>query len=180
MPTTPHSTPTANELATGRSRRKSIGLGLAGVATGALIAFHSLLFAERLRDLSILKPSVAIQWVGTAVLLALLAYLKKQFVPLLTGRTAIAFWLLVLLLHLVPAAAAAPPGSGMDLLLAMPLAWLATGLVILATYLLHRGDQPVADQTDVRRLRNRRAPPLADPLFAADLYARPPPPLHLH
>ena len=181
MPTPPPSTSTDDELTTSRSWPKSIGLGLAGATIAALVAFHSVLFAERLRDLSILEPGVAIQWVGAAVLLALLAYFKKQLVPLLTGRSAIAFWLLVLLLHLVPAAAATPPGSGVDLLLTMPVAWLAAGLIILATHLLHHSDQPVANRADLWcRLRSRRAPPLAGPLFVSDLYARPPPPLRLH
>lgn len=156
-----------------RCRLRRLGLLLAGGGGATLVGFHLVLFVERLRDLSILEPRVAVQWLGAGLLLAFLGYLKSRRVSLLSGRSALAFWLLVLLLHVVPHAPAPvpTPGSG-DLLLALPNVWMAVAIGLLVALRL-RGDA-----REVRRLASRlqeRAERPFEPGFASSLYARPPP-----
>ena len=154
-------------------RLQRLGLVLFGGATAALTGFHLVLFVGRLRDLSILQPGVAVQWAGAALLLAFLAYLKGQGVSLLRGRSALAFWLLVLLLHVVPHVPAPAADGGSEVLLALPSVWMAVAIGLLR---LVRSPRPVAPAAPPAVGRWREPPyrPLQAG-FRSALFARPPP-----
>ena len=147
-----------------------------GIATAvALILFHAVLFARRVRDLTILEPMVALQWVGALVLLAVLGLLLWKRVSLMRGRAALAFWLLVLLLHVLPAAPTAiVETQGSELLLALPTIWTATlGLALLLGALL--GGFTVQAVSAGRRWPQAGPSALWSSGFCSRLYARPPP-----
>jgi hypothetical protein len=154
-------------------RRALTWLGI--VVVLSLSVFHVVLFAERIRDLSILTPGVAFQWAGAGLLLVSLAFLKWKRVPLLRGKTALAFWLVVLLLHLVPAAPATTLDSGhSELLLGLPTVWLAA--TVLGLILLTLVRKRIARSNEPTRTP-RRFDPCAStrPGFADRILARPPP-----
>lgn len=157
-----------------RRRLRRLGLLFLGGAAATLVGFHLVLFVERLRDQSILEPRVALQWLGALALLAFLGYLKNRGVSLVSGRSALAFWLLVLLLHVVPHAPAPVPttGSG-DLLLALPNLWMAVAIGLFLGILRPRGDALAVRRPGSRLPRLDRRPFEAG--FASSLSARPPP-----
>ncbi|MEO8198670.1 MAG: hypothetical protein ABI689_18300 [Thermoanaerobaculia bacterium] len=64
-----------------------------------LVVFHATLLAGRLADASIAHPEVIAQWVGAILLVAGALALRRQGSSLVSGRSALVFWLLVLLLH---------------------------------------------------------------------------------
>lgn len=104
---------------------RQLGMVFSLLLSAILVLFHAALLWERIRDQSIFQPLVAIEWTAGVLLLAALRQLQRNRVPLLRGRKALAFWLLVLLLHLI----AAPPGAESltepgGLLLALPATWL--------------------------------------------------------
>ena len=158
-------------LPSGRRALAWLGIAIALSLSG----FHVVLFAERIRDLSILNPEVAFQWVGAGLLLATLALLKWKRIPLLRGKTALAFWLVVLLLHLVPAVPATTLDTGhSELLLGLPTVWLAAtvlGLILLTLVRssVTRSIEPIRTRTS-RQSRARTRPGFADRILA-----RPPP-----
>lgn len=66
----------------------------------ALAAFHVWLFARQIADGVLLaSPATLLKWLAAAALVAALAALRRQGVPLLRGRKAIAVWALAGLLH---------------------------------------------------------------------------------
>lgn len=69
------------------------------IASAILVAYHLVLLWQRLTDLSLLQPAVAVRWIVTVGLLIGLRRMQVAGLPLLWGRRALAFWLLVLLLH---------------------------------------------------------------------------------
>lgn len=72
----------------------------ASIAAGvALAAFHADLLARRAADGSLFQPSVAARWIGALLLVALAVRFVRKRVSLRTGRKALSFWLLVLVLH---------------------------------------------------------------------------------
>lgn len=82
-------------------RRPRIGVaGVLGAFTiAALVVFHGVLLAGRFADATLAHPEVLAQWFA-GLLLLLGAYgLRRQGSSLLSGRGALVFWLLVLLLH---------------------------------------------------------------------------------
>jgi hypothetical protein len=140
-----------------------------------LVAFHAVLFWERIRDLSIFEPLVLVEWSLAVLLLVAMQQLRKRKIPLFRGRQALAFWLLVLLLHVM----AAPPAvewfeEHAGLLLALPVTGL---LAMLARRALRRVSRHANQATTPvfwrRRHRPARAP--ADPGHPFQLFARPPP-----
>lgn len=166
-----------------RRKVRHIGLTLGVLAAGTLVIFHALLFAERLRDLTILQPGVALQWIGTLFLLTFLAYLKRRHVSLLRGRSALAFWLLVLLLHLTPAVPSSPVAvEHADLLLALPTSWMSAGTLWLALALtaLLVGVSLSSGLQAPRPRHSRRGAPALAAGFRSRLFARPPPLARLH
>lgn len=104
----------------------------ASTATGglwaALLWFHAHLLWDRITNLTLFEPLVALRW-GTAVLLiAALVRLQHIGVPLFRGRRALILWLVILLLH---AGSVAAVGSQLEivadfgLLIALSLWFLA-------------------------------------------------------
>lgn len=82
------------------AERHRLGL-VAGPATATLVVlYHAFLLWQRIADLTLLEPAVAARWVFTLIFLLGLARLHQRGVPLVWGRKALVFWLLVLLLHL--------------------------------------------------------------------------------
>lgn len=96
------------------------------LALVGLVAFHAFLLVERFADASIAHPEVLAQWLG-ALLLGLGALvLRRQGSSLVSGRSALVFWLLVLLLHVGFGSGLSPTGaetgSSNELLLLLPFA----------------------------------------------------------
>ena len=102
-------------------------------AAAALVAaFHGWLLLQRLVDASIGDPDVLLRWLGGLVLAGAALYLRPRGVSLTSGRSALVFWLLVLLLHVGAAPVEAADLDARQLLLILP--WgLATGLACLAS-----------------------------------------------
>lgn len=173
--------PTKDRRASTRLRRLGIALGAA--AAGVLVLFHAMLFAGRLRDLSILEPGVALQWIATIFLLGFLLYLRRHRISVLRGRSALSFWLVVLLLHLIPATPASlATWEHTDLLLAIPTTWLVTSSLILAAALVALLlALPLRSRVRLLGLRRRRRGKAAlEAGFRSLLFARPPPLARLH
>jgi hypothetical protein len=149
------------------------------VLPAGLVILHLHLLLRRLDDLTILRPGVILRWALGLLLVALLLGLRRLGVPLLHGRRALAFWLMVLMLH---AGAGAPFETGLpampgpdDLLFVLPLG--LTVLLLLAAGLVARGERIPARAPAPprpRRLAGFRAPPL-HPGFTHGLAPRAPP-----
>jgi hypothetical protein len=130
----------------------------AWTAAAALLAFHGKLLVERLVDGSLVRPAVALQWAAALALSAWLVALRRRGVSLFHGRRALALWVLILLLHAVPAipggAEALQPGGG-SLLLVAPLGLALAGASLLVDRWRRRRPQPVLA---VARRRGRERP----------------------
>jgi hypothetical protein len=100
--------------------------GLVMLAAGGLVLFHLALLAGRFADASIAHPEVIAQWIGAALLGVGAAALRRQGSSLVSGRSALVFWLLVLLLHVGFGTGIALTGeeigSSRELLLLLPFA----------------------------------------------------------
>lgn len=110
------------------------------IASAILVAYHLVLLWQRLTDLSLLQPAVAVRWIVTVGLLIGLRRMQAAGLPLLWGRRALAFWLLVLLLHVsflgplsTEASAWGEWSTSAGLALILPA---AVPLVLLSTILL--------------------------------------------
>ncbi len=110
------------------ARRSASAVGT--IAIAGLVAFHAALLFEHLADASIAHPQVLAQWVGALLLGAGAGALRRQGRSLLSGRSALVFWLLVLLLHVGfgsgISVTGGETGSSRELLLLLPLATFAT------------------------------------------------------
>ncbi len=110
-------------------RRVSAWSALGALAIAGLALFHAALLLERLADASIAHPEVLAQWVGALLLAAGAFALRRQGSSLLSGRSALVFWLLVLLLHVGfgsgVTVTGGETGSSRQLLLLLPLAAFA-------------------------------------------------------
>lgn len=99
---------------------------MSALATGGLVVFHAALLAGRFADASIAHPEVLAQWVGAVLLGVGAAALRRQGSSLVNGRSALVFWLLVLLLHVGFGTGIAlngeEIGSSRELLLLLPFA----------------------------------------------------------
>ncbi len=142
-----------------RSRPRSlsgsrIAGGLLAGGGAALVVFHGGLLWQRLLDGSLFEPVVAGRWGAAGLLLVWFAALRRSGVSLWRGERARTFWVLVLLLHAVPALAGDElAADGSRLLLVLP-AVVATSL--LAAWL------PVAGSRTPRASRRPLAGRLAD------------------
>jgi hypothetical protein len=117
----------------------------AWAAVIGLLAFHLQLLVERLADGSLGHPVVAFQWATGLILLAWLSWLRRRGVSLVSGRRALAFWVLVLLLHAVPAmpgAGHALQADGGPVLLVVPLGLAVAGAAALLAWLHRRQMRP--------------------------------------
>lgn len=118
----------------------------AWAAALALLAFHARLLLERLADGTLGDPAVALQWAAAAAVLAWLVRSRRRGASLLAGRRALTFWVLVLLLHAVPAmpgGADALQADGGPVLLVAPLGLALAGAAALLARLRSRRPRPV-------------------------------------
>lgn len=97
-------------------RRRLLQRVLTWRALGSLTAlglggFHLDLLVRRFADGSLFEPAVAAQWVGALILGGVAYRFVRARTPLASGRRALAFWLLVLVLHALPGAPAALDGG---------------------------------------------------------------------
>lgn len=107
------------------------GFALAAVVT--LVVLHVAVLWERVIQGRLSDPVVGLRWLGAAVLTAGLLVLRRRGVPLLWGRRALVFWLLVLLLH---AGAVGPDDAGLRadpvrLLFVLPASVAPLGLLLV-------------------------------------------------
>lgn len=106
----------------------------AALLVSILIVFHAVLLWQRVLDLSLFEPVPAIRWLATAVLSAGVYRLHRRGVSLIRGRSALVFWLLVLLLHAsfwgpsVESASTLSELSETGLLLALPAISIVLGV----------------------------------------------------
>lgn len=110
------------------------------IAAAILVVYHLVLLWQRLADMSLLQPAVALRWIVTVALLMGLRRMHAAGLPLIWGRRALAFWLFVLLLHvsfLGPLSEEGTTGgdwgSSASLALVLPA---AAPLVLLSTIVL--------------------------------------------
>ena len=108
--------------AAGRNRSRVPLRGLGAAAIGLLAGFHVWILIARLHDDTITAPAVALRWLGAAALIGLAGFFRRRGVPLLSGRSGLVFWALVLLLHVgaTPVPISAVPAE--ELLAALPFA----------------------------------------------------------
>ncbi len=86
-----------DEARTPRSRSLVSALGLAAAAS--LVLLHVSILWARITQGRLGEPVIALRWGAAFVLLLVLLALRRRGVPLLWGRRALVFWLLVLVLH---------------------------------------------------------------------------------
>lgn len=109
----------------------------------ALVAlYHAFLLWQRVADLTLFEPVIAARWLATLVLLLGLFRLHRRGVPLIWGRKALVFWLLVLLLHV---SFYGPLAEGVEasldiqragLMLALPATFVAVAMAAVCLALL--------------------------------------------
>lgn len=130
--------------AAGRRLFRGLAKGLVAGSVVALVAFHAILFWDRIASFSLFEPLVAARWLAAAVLSAAMLRLYRSSGSLLKGRRALVFWALVLLLH----AAAVLPADGIvvesavleaALLAALPLSLAPVALGVVGSVLGHLG-----------------------------------------
>lgn len=119
-------------------RRPRIGVaGVLGAFTiAALVVFHGVLLAGRFADATLAHPEVLAQWFAALLLLLGAFGLRRQGSSLLSGRGALVFWLLVLLLHVGFGSgltlAGDEPSGARELLLLLPFAAFSVHGALLA------------------------------------------------
>jgi len=112
---------------------------LSALSALLLVAFHLELLAARIADGSLFEPTIAAKWLGTLALC--LVALKTTPTR---GRRAVAFWLLVLVLHAVPSVNASVPGEPLIVPPVHVLLWASAfvAFVLHAASLSASGFQP--------------------------------------
>jgi len=120
---------------------RALALAAAVSAACLLGLLHLWLLGVRLAAGDFADPTVALRWAGASGLVAALVALRRRGVPLLWGRQALAFWVLVLLLHWNAAGPAAEAGAPHASGAAAPLAVLlpsagAVGALLLGAVVL--------------------------------------------
>lgn len=120
-----------------------------------LLAFHAWLFLGRAAAGQLVEPAHALRWSAAGLLLLALLVLRRLRVPLLWGRKAAVFWLLVALAHsnvIQPTTPREADGGSLDWVLALP----AVAAPLLLVLVLGAGGG-----------RFRRRSPAARPSFAS-------------
>lgn len=146
------------------------------LAVAVLAAFHALLLWRRVADLSLLEPAVALRWAGAALLLAALPLARRLGIPLLRGRRAVVFWVVVVLLHVQLLPAPLATADGEPLLTLLPaVASVAAALALLGALAACAG-RPAIPRPGRRRSWRAVAPPRPAALSPRQ-YSRPPPAL---
>jgi hypothetical protein len=84
---------------------RRVGTVAAVLAGGWLVLFHAALLYRRVADSSIAEPGVLARWTTSAILVAAAVAFRRQAAQAgRSGPAGVAFWLIVLLLHLsIPA-----------------------------------------------------------------------------
>ena len=158
------------------------------VAIAAPVAFllylHIRIFTERLLDLTILEPVVAVKWLASLLILAVLLKFRRAGNPLLKGRKALVVWMLVLLLHVqISAPIGSDVGTKFDPQQSMLLTFLLPALISTAVSLalsfgrFSRIARRLRSQRSAAILLRRRLPPKSRLLagFSLAILSRPPP-----
>lgn len=149
-----------------------------------LVVFHAVLLAGRLADASLAHPEVIARWIGAVLLGVGALALRRQGGSLVSGRGALVFWLLVLLLHVGFGSGltltGAETGSGSELLLLLPIAGLAAAEALAAERKFALFSRKAAIPTVVASLRFLKlhpAPALASAGAGPDRFSPRPPPI---
>lgn len=120
----------------GRSSRVGFASILGAVTIAALVVFHGVLLAGRFADATLAHPEVLAQWFAALLLLLGAFGLRRQGSSLLSGRGALVFWLLVLLLHVGFGSgltlAGDEPSGARELLLLLPFVAFSVHGAVLA------------------------------------------------
>lgn len=149
------------------------GGAIAGV--GAVALFHGWLLLQRLVDSTIGEPAILLRWLGAVGLLAGALAVRRRGLSVTSGRSALVFWLLVLLLHV--GASPVPLSDSEAPLLLLTLPWgLATGLVCAAAAYA-TGRRVVGRPRRLRRLLPDAPPPRCSAGAAPHRFSPRPPPL---
>ncbi len=150
---------------------------LGQLLVGALLLFHAWLLAKRLASGELFDSGIAWRWLGAAALLLFWGVqrrLARELSPRVRRRSHLAFWSLVLVLHVgVPAAPGEPA------LKALPLSDLGQlALPLFAAFLLLSGGALVASRQPALISCPARRAPDGSALrtgFLPQLSCRPPP-----
>jgi len=143
-----HSSRAASSAAVSQTPlRRLLPVAPSVIAAAILVAYHLVLLWQRLADLSLLQPAVALRWIVTVALLIGLRRMHAAGLPLIWGRRALAFWLFVLLLHvsfLGPLSEGATAGgdwgtsAGLELVLPAAAPLVLWSAIVLTCWLVVR------------------------------------------
>jgi hypothetical protein len=152
---------------------------LARAAAGGLVSFHLWLLLRRLADSTIAEPEVLLRWAGAAALGAGALAMRRRGLTLLSGRSGLVFWLLVLLLHVGASPLPEDGARAQEILSVLPLGLAAAGFTPLRLRPPAAGARPIPVAPLVRRreLDSGARRPLALPEGLAARFAPRPPPL---
>ncbi len=141
-----------------------------------VVLVHVELLAERLLAGELTDPGIALRWAGSAVLLAGFLLLRRRMPSMRSRRAAVAFWTLVLVVHLaflVPGGLELEHVALAPLWAALPKAFAGAALIAALAGLLVAGLPAPAPAARDRRVRS--APLLTAPGFARLVPPRAPP-----
>jgi hypothetical protein len=137
------------------------------LAAALLAALHLELLIERIGSRQLLDPLVILKWLAASALIAGLVLVRRRGRSPWRGRTALVFWLIVVLLH-VGAAPMSTPAQVRDVEL---LAFAISTCLLGAAVLFFRGSPPVR----WGRVENPRARRWSSAGALCGLVPRPPP-----
>ena len=157
-----------------RARLRGFASFLSLGAVSLLVAFHAWLLALRLAEGQLGEPTVALRWLAAPILIAALATLRRAGVPLVWGRKAFAFWVLVLLLHWTATPAAERGVPVAELLLKLPGTFVTLAAFALLGVAAGRTVRPRRQTGRGERVGVLRLGPVVNGFLPA-LAARPPP-----
>lgn len=158
-----------------RTRVRRFALALTRGLVALLVVHHGWLLFQRLRNDSISEPTVALRWGLAALVLGLALLFRRRGLTVLSGRSGLVFWLLVLLLHVGVTPIPDVTARSEHLLVALPLGVAAALIVTLGAILL---SGRIGARNRVRPLRATSGPPPPRPAaarLALRFAPRPPP-----
>ncbi len=162
------------EALTPRLRSFVSALGL--VAVASLVLLHVSILWARVTQGQLGEPIIAVRWAAALVLLLALVALRRRGVPLLWGRRALVFWLLVLVLHAgmgIPQDARHPIAPE-QLLFVVPAA-VGTASVLLVLLVTQLAAGELAGPAEALALAAAGGLPVRRTGFRLALASRPPP-----
>ena len=143
-------------------------------AVSVLVAFHVWLLGLRFVEGRLGEPIVALRWLAALLLVAGLASLRRAGVPLVWGRKAFAFWVLVVVLHWTATPVAERGVPVEELLLKLPGTILTLAAFALLVVAGGRAVRPRRRTAQEGRVGALWLGPVSDDFLPA-LAARPPP-----